>query len=110
MVIPKEFLGAFKAGHRASARDFIDDEFSYQLLSRYLKQGCEESKRALEFITKFNNEYHKNVVKKGDKNALHSTDELRRDCYERENAKNRDAFYRPWNVLFAEDLKIGSEF
>lgn len=60
------------------------------LLKRIQTENCEEAKIQLEFITKFNNEFHKNVVKKGDPKALHKTDELRRDCYARENARNRD--------------------
>lgn len=90
--IPKRFLGAFVAGHRASAREFIDDSFSYQLLKRIIKSNYNDTEAlaALEYLTKFNNEMHKNVVKKGDPNALHSTDKLRKDCYSRENSKNRD--------------------
>lgn len=89
--IPKEYLGAFKAGHRATARELIDDSFSRQLLKKAM-QGCEKSKEALQFLTKFNNEYHKNVLKKDDPKALHNTDQLRKDCYDRENAKNRDVY------------------
>lgn len=90
--IPKQFLGAFKAGHRASAREFIDEELSYQLLNKILRSNWQdkESITQLEYITKFNNEYHKNVVKKGSETDLHNTEELRKDCYARENARNRD--------------------
>jgi hypothetical protein len=91
-MIPEEFLGAFKAGHRRSSREFIDEELSFKLLKRILQDGCEESRKHLTYITKFNNEFHKNVIKKGDSTALHFTDELRRDCYARENARNRDVF------------------
>lgn len=89
MKIPKEYLGAFKAGHRPSAREFIDDELSFELLRKVL-EGDQEAKRMLEYITRFNNEFHKNVIKKGDKKALHNTDELRKQLYDRENARNRD--------------------
>lgn len=106
--IPKEFLGAFKAGHRPSVRPFIDEELATILLKRFLETGCPEAKRHLEYLTKFNNEFHKNVIKKGDETALHSTDELRRDCYARENARNRDVFTRNEVTYFGYQLeKIG---
>lgn len=105
LLIPREFLGAFKAGHRASSRPFIDEELSYRLLKKVVFEGCEESRRHLEYITKFNNEFHKNVIRKGDASALHSTDELRRDCYDRENARNRDVYSLPGVIKFTEDIK-----
>lgn len=92
--IPKEYLGAFKAGHRAGSREFIDEELSYQLLEKILSTGCEESKKQLAWLTKFNNEYHKHVLKKGDANALHHTPENRKDCCDRKNARNRDIISR----------------
>lgn len=90
MTIPKEYLGAFKCGHRPSAREFIDEELSFKLLERIIQFNCEESRMALAWLTKFNNEFHKNVIKKGDTKAIHHTDELRRQCHRRENAKNVD--------------------
>jgi hypothetical protein len=50
----------------------------------------EEAIHLLEYITRFNNEYHKNVIKKNDPKALHNTEKLRKECYARENARNRD--------------------
>ncbi len=90
--IPIEFLGAFKAGHRPAARDFIDEEFSQQLLNKIINSNYQdkESIEALAFIAKFNNEFHKNVIKKGDTKALHHTDCLRKKCYDQENSRNRD--------------------
>lgn len=90
--VPKQFLGAFKKGHRVSVREFIDEEMSWQLLNRIENSNYTDTEaiQALEYITRFNNEFHKNVIKKGDVNALHNTDELRRDLYSRENSKNRD--------------------
>lgn len=75
--IPKQFLGAFKAGHRKSAREFIDEELSYQLLSKIIASNYEdkESIKNLEYITRFNNEFHKNVVLKDGK-ALHTSEQL----------------------------------
>lgn len=91
-MIPREYLGAFKAGHRAKSREFIDEELSYKLLDKVMSEGCEESRRALEYLTKFNNEFHKNVLKKGDPNALHNTDELRKACYNRNYALVKDDY------------------
>lgn len=90
--VPKRWLGAFKRGHRKASQTFIDEELSYDLLKRVIESNYtdEESMNALDYITKFNNEYHKNVIKKDDPNALHNTDELRRSCYALENARNRD--------------------
>lgn len=103
-MIPKEFLGAFKAGHRPSVRAFIDEELSWRLLDQ-LEKGCEQAKEALQYLTRFNNEFHKNVIRKGDDLALHCTDELRRDCYARENARNRDVYTKHKDI--GVDLRDG---
>ena len=50
------------------------------------------SKEEQDFLGQFNQEYYRNRVKKGDPNALHNTDKLRKDCYARENSANRDLF------------------
>ena len=91
-MIPKQYLGAFKVGHRESAKEFIDEELSFSLLEKIIKSEWTDqvSMDALAYITKFNNEFHKNVIKKGDNNALHNTDALRKQLYARENARNRD--------------------
>ena len=101
MAIPKQYLGAFKAGHRASSREFIDEELSYSLLKRIIDSNYTDQAAMdqLAYITKFNNEFHKNVIKKGDKKALHNTKELRKDCYARENARNRDISSREHNFM-----------
>jgi hypothetical protein len=96
--IPKEFLGAFKAGHRLASKDFIDEEFSRELLKKTMR-GCEESRRALEYLTKFNNEYHRGIVKKGDVSAFHAKDQTRKDCYQRNNRQNADVFTKTMIVL-----------
>ena len=88
--VPKEYLGAFKRGHRQASKEFIDDEFSHELLKK-AEQGDEKAIKALQFLTRFNNEYHKNVLKKGDPNALHASDAQRKECYARTNRVNRDA-------------------
>lgn len=53
---------------------------------------AQEAQVALEFMSKFNTEYVGGNVKKGDRDALHNTDELRKDCYTRNNISNRDAY------------------
>lgn len=51
-----------------------------------------QAKEALDFMSKFNDEYYGGKVKAGDETALHNTEELRKDCYNRNNASNRDAY------------------
>jgi hypothetical protein len=92
MAVPKQYLGAFKRGHRESAKEFIDEDFSIILLDRIVRSEYQDTKalEALAFLSKFNNEYHKNVIKKDDPTSLHNTERLRKDLYSRENARNRD--------------------
>lgn len=79
-------------GHRVASREFIDEELATSLLKRVLRSNYQdlEALTELRFITKFNNEFYKNVLKKGDPTALHSSDTHRKDCYDRENSRNRD--------------------
>lgn len=101
--VPKQFLGAFKCGHRVSAQEFIDDEFAYELLCQIYESDWtnKEAIQQLEYLTKFNNEFHKNVVLKNDqlhtckclnrlKGDEHENDCLRDSLNKRENARNRD--------------------
>ncbi len=90
--IPKRFLGAFKAGHRHSAREFIDEGLSYQLLKKIIHSnwGDLEAIESLDYLTKFNNEYHKAVLKKNDAQAMHNTEELYKEISTANNARNRD--------------------
>lgn len=48
-----------------------------------------EAQEALLFISKFNEEYYNNTGLTS-KNALHSSDSLKKDCYNRTNSANRD--------------------
>ena len=84
--VPKRWLGAFKAGHHASAKEFIDETLSWILLYKIEQSEYtdKESMEQLDYIAKFNNEFHKCVIKKNDNSALHSEDlsnELKRDVY-----------------------------
>ena len=102
-LIPKKYLGAFKQGHRAVSRPFIDDEFSYQLLEK-IQQGCKESETTLEYIAKFNNEFYRCVLESDQSSNLHQRDvdvvgELDRkgkpvsqvkSIYDSHNARRRD--------------------
>jgi len=45
-----------------------------------------------EWMAKFNEEYYGGKIKKGDKTALHQTEEQRKDCYNRNNISNRDLY------------------
>jgi len=109
MMIPREYLGAFKAGHRAAARPFIDGDLAYRLLSRVMSQGCDEARGALEYITRFNNEFYKDVFKKNEE-SLHNTRELRKSCGDRNNSRNRDAYSLPGALYFIEDMKKTTPF
>lgn len=106
--IPKQFLGAFRCGHREASKEFIDETLSHKLLRRVLESDYKDlpALDLLNYITKFNNEFHKNVIKKGDPTALHNTDKLRRECYARENARNRDFMSaRNYMKVDAEDFQ-----
>lgn len=91
-IYPKRWLSCFKAGHRVASREFIDEELAKSLLKRVEDSQYTdlEAIQALDYLHKFNSEFHKNVLKKGDRNALHRSKKMRRDCYARENSRNRD--------------------
>lgn len=91
MHIEKKFLGAFKKGHRSDVREFIDEELSFELLKK-ARSGCKASETALMWLSRFNNEYHKDLIKKGDPEALHNSDELVLDCSRRRYATRYDVF------------------
>lgn len=88
--VPKEFLGAFKHGHRRGVREYIDDELSYELL-RKAKAGDKQALKALKWITKYNNEIYRGVLKKGDPKAIHKTKKLYKQATDSHNARRRDA-------------------
>jgi Xaa-Pro aminopeptidase len=113
--IPAQYLGAFKAGHRTSAREFIDEELSWDLLNKIKASNFTDkaSMDALAYIAKFNNEFHKNFII--DK-PLHNLDELtdeenssgkkltqKQSLALRENARNRDIMSRENKFLESLD-------
>lgn len=127
--VPARFLGAFKKGHRYSSRDMIDEDLSWELLDKIEKSGYKDqaSIEALEYIAKFNNEFHKNVVSKTDplhtcscpdrkRGDKHLEGCLRNDLNDRENAKNRDIMsvqnenIKRTKVRNDEDSKAGTEY
>ena len=130
MTIPKRFLGAFKCGHRKSQQKYIDDELSQQLLDIVMENSIKDeygnitylpSKEldALDYITKFNNEYHKGVIST-DGSALHTNElsnltgkygqpiTLKKACQDLHNARNRDISTR--EELFLEPLLPKKEY
>jgi hypothetical protein len=91
--IPKQFLGAFKKGHRFAAREYIDEELAEELLFK-AQEGDIEALRALEFLTKFNNEHYKGVFKK-DGSDFYKTKEDRRIRTNEQYAMKSDVLVRP---------------
>lgn len=89
--IPIQYLGAFKAGHRPQMREYIDDDLSWELLNRIIKSNYtdKEAMEQLAYITKFNNEYYKKVGL-NQPDALHQSEQQKKDCYNRGNANSRD--------------------
>jgi len=83
--IPKEFLGAFKRGHRHAAREFIDEDLAEELLKKTI-EGDSEAKKALQWLTRFNNELYKDVFENSDQDLNQGTElrkEIRHDYYAR---------------------------
>lgn len=74
-----------------NSKEFIDEELSHKLLEKALA-GDEEAANTLRWLSRFNNEFHKDLIRKGDKNALHKTDELRLDCHRRNYARRHDLY------------------
>ena len=87
--IPKEYLGAFKSGHRRGVREYIDEDFSFQLLQK-AESGDVKALEALKWVTKYNNETYRGVLKKNDPNSLHNTPELYKDACDGHNQRRRD--------------------
>ncbi len=86
--IPKEYLGAFKKGHRHAAREYVDEEFAEGLL-RLSQSGVAWAREALEWITKFNNEYYKCVFTKTSDDIIQTSDE-RKERYTAQNKRQID--------------------
>lgn len=101
--VPKEFLGAFKRGHRRSSKEFIDEELADKLLEKALA-GDKEAEAALRWLARFNNEFHKGVIKKGAPDNLHSTPEMYKDCNDRNNRRNVDVFTSLERVASGDSL------
>ncbi len=87
--VPKRFLGAFKHGHRKGVREYVDEEFAFSLL-RKAEAGDKEALKALEWLTKYNNETYRGVVKKNDRKAHHKTKKLYKEVNDSHNARRRD--------------------
>lgn len=76
--------------------DNLDPELGYveelkkQIYSEDPKKA-QEAQEALDFLEQFNSEYYDNKGLKSE-DALHNTEDLRKDCYNRTNSANRDAY------------------
>lgn len=87
--VPNEFLCAFKVGHRRGISEYIDEDFSLELLKK-AESGNKEAIEALAWIAKYNNEYYKGFLKKDDESAIHNTEKLYREATRSHNARRRD--------------------
>lgn len=77
----KKLYGLIPQAFPKNKRWAIDQDYSQEL-----------SLEDQVWLAQFNNEYYGGKVKKGDLTALHNTDDLRQDCYRRNNISNRDLF------------------
>ncbi len=112
--VPKQFLGAFKLGHRKNVREFIDDELAHELLDKIERSQYKdlEAIKNLEYITRVNNEYYRNVLRQiqpddpdRTKHQLHNTKELVSSCFTAYNAKERDLLSKS----YAQDVTYSNE-
>lgn len=122
--IPRFYLGAFKIGHRRINKPFIDESLSYKLLSKILASKIanpakldspyteyqaftnnyadKESIKALEYLTKFNNEFYQARAPKND-TPLHTSPEHKKANNDANNARRRDIMSREYNYLVSID-------
>ncbi len=68
-------------------RNFLPRNIRWMFDMDYL---AKLSPREARWMQKFIREYINGNVRKGDRTALHKSAALRRDCYARKNAQNRD--------------------
>ncbi len=87
--VPKHLRGAFKNGHRLGVTEYIDEEFSFELLKR-MKAGDKEAEAALEWLTKYNNEYYRGILRKDDPTAIHKTRKAYKEATHDHNVRRRD--------------------
>jgi hypothetical protein len=66
---------------RKNVRDYVDFD--------YLDKLSEAEKR---WLHQFVEEYYCGKVKKNNKKTIHNTDKMRKECYNRNNAINRDLY------------------
>jgi hypothetical protein len=108
----KKTIGVEKATFPRNKQWQIDQDYVATLKKEAAGTGrkASEAREALEYLSKFNNEYYGNKLKRGDPNALHKSgvpvinketglpevdkhgrviDQVR-DCYDRNNRTNRD--------------------
>lgn len=78
-IVDKKLIGLVPKAYRKHIQHYLDCD--------YIDELDDLDKM---WLAKFLNEFYNNNVKKDDPRALHNTDELRKDCYARTNAMNRD--------------------
>lgn len=100
--IPKEYLGAFKAGHRKAAREFIDQDYTEALLAK-AELGDKQAIEALRFLTKYNNEHYKCVFKK-DGTDFVQTKEEQLERYRDQNKRYSDVLSNTTPTVDSYDL------
>lgn len=122
MAYPKKWLSCFKAGHRATSREFIDEELAIKMLERWKKNPEDkEAIEVLDYLAQFNAEFHKDVFAKnkprlnGDQVVEGQVDSkgrpltYRKDCQQRNDARNRDIMSREYRFLQSyEDINQGN--
>lgn len=89
--VPVRFLAAFSFGCPKSIRDFLDDELAWRLLKSALA-GNQASIQQLDFIARFNEEFHRSYFRDGKKakTSLHKTPTLQRKLQDSINSKRKD--------------------
>lgn len=100
--VPKKWLGAFSFGHRKAVKNshVIDDDFAWDLYNKAM-DGDKKAEEALDYLARFNNELHRNVMKKGDPDAIiANNDEMRKEIFRNYRGKYEDMFSQG----FSEEL------
>ncbi len=102
-------MNAFKIGHKANMRSYVDDEQSYHLLKKVLLEGCEESRKALVFLDKYYEETLRGFIKKDDPTALNA--KFYREIVNDRNTKRRDLLNDQASSIFStEELQNDNNY
>lgn len=90
----KKLIGLEQKTFPRSKQWQLDADFipALRLLAQSTWSSAPGARQALEFYAQFNNEFYGAKVKKGDARAFHSSDELRKDSYNRSASNRRDIY------------------